>query len=136
MRTVTDELYDNEWVGEDDSVVETVDVIEGVPDPRCDAERVRQADAVKETVPLRHKLAVADGDLVDNLVVLTVALCGGLLEIVPDADSDADVFADCDADGESVGHAGIMLDTSLTLAERPATKKSVVLADAPAAMSP
>ena len=46
MTTVTDELYDPDKVGDDDSVVEIVDETESVPDTDCVSERVPHGDAL------------------------------------------------------------------------------------------
>ena len=46
MTTVTDELYDPDKVGEDDSVAEIVDEVDSVPDTDCDMDRVPHGDAV------------------------------------------------------------------------------------------
>ncbi len=81
-----------------------------MPDPDCDTERVRHADAVKDTVPLRHKLAVADGDLVVEPVALIVLLCDGLFESVPDADTDTD--SDGDGDSDASGDSDAPGDSS------------------------
>ncbi len=46
LMVVTDELYDDDTVGDDDSVAEIVDEVDSVPDTDCDMDRVPHGDAV------------------------------------------------------------------------------------------